>query len=558
MKQTYIDLMETALSAYSYEHIERYFESVKKDGLTEHGFARLVSNIGILIAHGRCSSLKKIFLEMMEFCCKTIPTVKAANDFSVREIISCICELEKADVPEALHCARWKGYLASIDPYTCYNVIARTPSDKVKNWALFTAVSEFFRQEAGLCNSQEFIDVQLASQLQWLDENGMYMDGREETHHPILYDLVPRGLFSLLLDHGYRGEHYQAIDACLKKSALHTLEMQSPNGEVAFGGRSNQFIHNEPWMMAIFEYEAKRYAREGNMALAMRFKSAIDRAMRVTKEWLSKRPIYHVKNRFPTESKFGCEEYAYFDKYMITVASKLHAAYQLCDDSVPTCLEEDRVPTVWATSKHFHKLFLKAEGYGLEFDLDADPHYDASGLGRLHRVGAPSAICLSTPCPAEPSYKVDVAQPYALSLCPAVLEGENWISAADAGAQYEILDTYQGSDHAAVTLCTRFDDGKQVTSRYRVDRNGVTIDVWGEGKTAFLLPVFHFDGEAYTRVEQEGQSVRVYYDGWCCCYEVFGDLISENRLFANRNGHYQTFIAAAPQCVRVKIEIVKA
>ena len=71
--------MERALSAYTDEHIARYFEDVKRDGLTEHGFPRLTANIGILLAHGRRADLRTTFLEMMEFCCRTIPMVKAAN-----------------------------------------------------------------------------------------------------------------------------------------------------------------------------------------------------------------------------------------------------------------------------------------------------------------------------------------------------------------------------------------------------------------------------------------------------------------------------------------------
>ena len=53
MKEKYIELMEKALSAYTDEHIQRYFNDVKTNGLTEHGFPRLTANIGILIAHGR-------------------------------------------------------------------------------------------------------------------------------------------------------------------------------------------------------------------------------------------------------------------------------------------------------------------------------------------------------------------------------------------------------------------------------------------------------------------------------------------------------------------------
>ena len=51
-KSRYIDLMDTVLSAYTDEHIERYCNDVKNHGLKEHGFPRLTADIGILIAHG--------------------------------------------------------------------------------------------------------------------------------------------------------------------------------------------------------------------------------------------------------------------------------------------------------------------------------------------------------------------------------------------------------------------------------------------------------------------------------------------------------------------------
>ena len=40
---------------------------------------------------------------------------------------------------------------------------------------------------------------------------------------------------------------------------------------------------------------------------------------------------------------------------------------------------------------------LKFGEYFAEYDTNADFHYDANGLGRIHRLGAPSAICLSVP-----------------------------------------------------------------------------------------------------------------------------------------------------------------
>lgn len=560
MKEKYIDLMEKALSAYSYKHIMRYFNDVKKSGLKEHGFPRLTADIGILISHGRRKDLLPMFLEMMEFCCKSIPCVKAANDFSVREIVCCLLEIEKNNIVSKEETERWRNYLSTIEPTNCYNQFATSPTDtNVRNWALFSAVSEYFRQNAGICDSIKFIELQLKQQLQWFDENGMYRDNKhaENRYQHIMYDLVPRGLFSLLLDQGYRGLSYDVIDATLKKAGLLTLDMQSPNGEMAFGGRSNQFLLNEAWMIVVFEYEAKRYAHQGNMELAAKFKAASARALAVTEEWLSKEPIRHVKNRFPTETKYGCEAYAYFDKYMITVASNLYAAYQICDDSIPFEKTFDHEPCVSVTSNYFHKLFLKAGGYGLEFDLNADPLYDANGLGRIHREGAPSLICLSSPCPATPRYVVDIAEPFAFSLSSSIYEDGEWHLGAQANNKYEILDTDCNNIKSFAKLRCNFAYGKSIEESYTVDADGVSVFIKGDGKIGFSLPAFCFDGEMHTKIFADKHSLDVEYNGWLCRYTTSGEIIDLNKIAANRNGHYRAFITTAQNDLFVKIKISK-
>lgn len=557
MREKYIELMERTLSAYSNSHIQRYFDEVRRDGLSEHGFPRLTANIGILIAHGRRIDLMPIFLEMMEFCCASIPRVLAANDFSVREIISAIRELESAGVVPMEHIERWREYLRSIVPEKCYNKYAKAPEDKVKNWALFTGVSEFFRHSAGLSHSEEFIETQLASQLKWIDENGMYMDGKEDVHHPIAYDLAPRGLFVLLLNEGYRGAHYEVIDDILRRSALLTLKMQSPNGEVAFGGRSNQFLHNEPWLMMIYEYEVKRYAREGNDELVRKFRAASLRALGVTEYWLSLDPIYHIKNRFSTETKHGCEEYAYFDKYMITVASMLHGAYLVCDDSIPELCEPDETPAVFETTEHFHKIFLKAGGYGVEFDTNGDPHYDASGLGRVHKVGAPSAICMSLPCPSEPNYRISIKNSEPLSFCPAVMHNGEWIFATGADTSYELLSLSTDENAAYANISCHFFNNQTVSAKYKVNEDGVKIEVSGDGDIAYMLPAFCFDGTDYTEISSSDNGVYVTYKGWRCSIETDGKIVETDTTSQNRSGYYKKFFAAAEKTLTVNIKITK-
>ena len=554
MKPRYLSIMSASLSAYPDSHIRRYFDEVKRNGLTEHGFPRLTANIGILLSHGVRTDLAPLFCEMMDFCCEQIPRVKAANDFSVREIICCLSELEPAGLfSEDL--VRWKHELSAIIPENCYNCYAKSPDSGVRNWALFTAVSEYFRQDMGLCDSRDFIDLQLQVQLKWLDENGLYCDAGGYAHQPIMYDHVSRGLFALLLHKGYRGKHYAAIDDCLRRTGMATLAMQSVTGEMAFGGRSNQFLHNEGWLAALLEFEANRYKREGDLPLAARFKAAALRAVEAAEGWLSRVPIRHVKNRYPTETRYGCEDYAYFDKYMITTASNFYAASLICDDSIPADPAEDTNPTAYLTSDRFHKLFLKAGGYGLEFDLNADPHYDASGLGRVHRQGAPSAICLSQPCAETPNFTVDIPTPAALSLCPACKTPEGWVFAAAPAAKYEVKE-YAADGHTATATLTCTYGEHTATLTYTVSANGIIITQNGEGEQSHALPVLTFDGEKHPVVTAEPSSVTVDYEGRTCRYTTNGGITDTGVTAANRNGHYRVFCASAFGSLRVHIEII--
>lgn len=557
MRELYIELMAQTLSAYSREHIERYFAEVKQNGLTEHGFPRLTSNIGILLSHGRCPELKSLFLEMMDFCCTEIPRVRAANDFSVREVVCCIRECEAAGSVDPERIKFWKSELSKIDPYSCYNVYATSAESDVKNWALFTGVSEFYRLSAGIGGDIEFVETQISSQLKWIDDCGMYMDARGDIHHPTVYDLVARGLFVMLLNEGYRGRYYYDIDLLLRRAALFDLKMQSPNGEIPYGGRSNQFLHNEPWLCAVLEYEAKRYAMEENLALAAEFRSAIRRALCVTEKWLEKRPLYHIKNRYPIDTRFGCERYAYFDKYMITAASNLYAAYSACDGRENIPANPDVKPRVFATTEHFHKMFLKAGGYGIEIDINADPHYDSSGVGRVHKADAPSPICLSVPCPRSGGGYVIPDGMSALSICVgAVVDGE-LVFATDDRVKYELAELYCDENASFANISCLFEDKKEIISEYKVDSSGVKIEASCDGEVALMLPAFYFDGESYTDISVDKNTLLVRYGGYICRYKTSGEILSLDISGANRNGLYKAFCAKGEHTLDVKIEIEK-
>lgn len=546
----YISLMEKALSAYSDEHIKNYFAQVKEQGLTEHGFPRLTANLGILISRGFRRDLLSVFIEMMDFCCENIPKVLAANNFSVREVICAIWELEKTDVVSKEKIDFWKNSLSTIDPYTCYSYSAKSEDEKIHtNWLIFSAVSEFFRQKAGLCQSDEFIDIQIATQLHYFDEMGMYKDNPNSPYHqPMVYDLVTRGLLILLLFSGYKGKFYKKIDEFLKKAGLFTLYMQSNSGELAFGGRSNQFIHNEAWLATILEYEAVRY-KNSDPHLAGVFKAAAIKATKNAENWLNKKPIYHIKNRFPLESKFGCEDYAYFDKYMITAASFFYTAEMVKDDTI-TPVFEDTKPFVKTTTDAFHKVFACAENYYVEFDLNGDPDYDASGLGRVHRKNTPTPICLSLPCPKKPKYVINTNDD--ASLAVGIFKEDSPVFATDL--TFNLENSKSDDNKAEFTLSVNLDQ-KKIFSTYTISDKGVDISISGYKNLCFMLPAFYFDGEKYTDISFDETSLSVNYEGYICKYTTNGRIVDNNKLASNRNGNYKIFYAQGNENLKVKIEI---
>ena len=550
MKERYIELMDRTLDAYTREHIERYFADVRRDGLTEHGFPRLTANIGILIAKGRRRELLPLFIEMMDLCCESFSrNVKAANDFSVKEILFCIRELIAADTVERSHVDRWLSDIGRLDRTLGYNVYARHESDKVHNWAAFTACSEQLRQVMGLCDSRDFIDVQVASQLQWLDGNGMYRD----PNNPMVYDLVTRGLFSVLLFHGYEGKYREAMDAALRSAGLHTLRLQSVSGEISFGGRSNQFLHNEAHHALICEYEARRYAAEGNLELAGKFKTSARLAIDNVEYWLSEPTVRHIKNRFPLSSGHGCENYAYFDKYMITVASFLYVAYLFCDDGIEPA-ERDFTPYAYSTSEDFHKLVLSASGYTLEFDTDADRHYDSTGLGRIHRVGAPSWLCLSCPATDIPNYRLISGAPRALSIVHGKRTGGEWKFCTDG--KYTVVRA-EASDHHAEAL---IEDSLGIRGEYMIAPVGmIAVSIFGnfDGEVGLMLPAFVTDGEKESVIVCKHSELIVECDGWVCRYSTDGKISPLGFEAENRNGRYAAYVAHGERSVRLRMHIYK-
>ncbi|MBO4262778.1 MAG: hypothetical protein J5903_03225 [Clostridia bacterium] len=555
VKERCLDIMERAIGCYSPERLEEYFSRVEKEGLTEHGFPRITANIGILNARGRRLDLFKCFVRGMDICCDQIPKVKAANEFSVRELCFAIKEAEKAKLVQKERIDEWKTRLGSRGPLDLYDCLY-TQAPDLHNWAFFGAVSEWTRYIFGMNGDRDFVDRQLATQISHFDGNGMYRD--IPPMNPMLYDYVPRMLAAILLEYGYDGKYAAILDGFLEKSGKISMKLQSVTGELPFGGRSNQFLLNEATMISVFLYEAKRYSERGNAELSGRFVGAADLAVRSIEYWLAAAPDRHVKNLFSQDSFFGCEDYAYFDKYMITLASNIYPALLIdVDAKIRPCLAEVGGFIV-ETSEHFHKTAINEGGYYLEFDTFADTHYDASGLGRVHKAGAPSTICLSVPFPpGMPEYRIDKENPCAFSICPAVKnEKGEWLFASDRKTVYALTEKSSKDGSSELTFECGFCDGTKAAFKCSVSSDGVILRAEATGKeVGICFPAFLFDGENHTEIVRTDNNISIKYRG-CVCEYTAKDIFDLGTTFSNRNGIYAGYLAKGDTAVELRITII--
>lgn len=78
-KEVYLDIMQKAVEAYSPQRIQQYADRVSSEGVTEHGFALLTSNVGIMVSRGRMPQMKDTFIELMDICAREVPIALEKN-----------------------------------------------------------------------------------------------------------------------------------------------------------------------------------------------------------------------------------------------------------------------------------------------------------------------------------------------------------------------------------------------------------------------------------------------------------------------------------------------
>jgi len=517
--------------------------------------ARFVGALGFLIDAGRCLDLVDVCARSLDVACRGLfhaheRPIRGA-DFYPKELMRGYLAL-RSHVAADRH-AEWGRLLGGYEPLRNYTYVLNAEEPVVlHNIVTFAVAGEAWKRKHGLCDNTPFIEAHLETQLDRFTEFGMYRD----PHDPLTYDFTASMNLSLMLHWGYDGAHAGFIDEMLRRGGLTTLCYMSNLGEAPFGGRSNQFNFTEATLAVLCEYEANRYKALGNLELAGRFKRAARLAAASVIRWLEMSPARFVKNGFDPESQHGRESrYGLYGIYLLLAASQFGFAHLLADDTIeerPLPYETDRI--LVHLPEAFHKIFATAGGYHLEIDTKADLHYDATGLGRIHRVSIPGELGLSTPIAADPGYLVSVdPAPRNVAIGPGWLKADGnvcWLADCSDEIRNVLVEVHRENSHGPVDFEVRYQGDltgcERVTERYSIGTDGVLITDTVSGAKGQLLvqiPLLESNGldRSEIKVDQRGFEVRSGTHRYRveCIFPSDVKTVLEPFMAPNRNGIYR-------------------
>ena len=518
--------------------------------------ARFVGALGGLMLQGRCldladSGIRALTAAAGDLYAAAQKPVKGSEFYGKELMLGYLALRNRVDDATL---ELWKKYLGGYNPDTSYDfVLGKLPAAELHNYTTFALAGEQFKKRYGIADNTDFIERHLATQLVRFNRFGMYHD----PVNPMTYDAVGRMNLSLLLFWGYDGPQRGALEELLRRGALTMLLTMSTTGECPYGGRSNQQNFNEATAALLFEYEAARVKRAGDAELAGVFKRAARLAVLSVKRWLDLRPVGFLKNGFPTSSQHGRQKgYGFYGVYSLLIASQLGLARLVSDPKIKERpVPWERGAYVIRLDDDFHKVFASCGGYHIEIDIRADHHYDATGLGRLHKVGVPTETALSTPIVPKPEYLVSTPEaPRAVAIGPGwESRGRaQWLSDLSSEiekVEFEVLDEKPESvNFRIVYVIGKAGDG--VVETYELDGRGLNVG-WeirpgtGEsrGGIRVQMPLLLTDGRHESKLRPGKSSFEVEYQGHVykvVCQAPPGvEATLESFTVPNRNGIYR-------------------
>jgi hypothetical protein len=438
-------------------------------------------------------------------------------------------------IATAEQAAKWEKQLRGIDPPKIYRV------DLAKmNWNIVSTSGECLRRLDGYVDDSmkeaqwAYIEQSLSGHAERLTRFGMY----DDPGAPLAYDAFSRiWLEDLMANKAYDGAMAEKIQNFLDAGGLSSLLLVSPIGEWASGGRSAFHNWNEAEIAAICEYNAVRWHAANRDDIAGAFKRAAHLSLASMKRWQrDSGELYIVKNRAEPDKRLGFERYSNHSQYNLLPMAMLAMAYLNADEAIA----ERPIPSevggyVFDLRETFHKVAAAAGGYYVLIDTAGDPHYNATGLQRVHRTGVPYSP-LSDTATAQRDYgaKDDLRQSIVSSLQWQLKSatGEiSWrglgdfkeadpkkpgMSVTDTQLKVEAAEPNRVSFRLIYTLSEKAGATKSVSESYTIEPDGVVesqkLD-FPVDAAQFTFPALINDGKANTDVAVRDNIAEVSHAG---------------------------------------------
>ena len=483
------------------------------------------------------------------------------------------------DPAQAADEAEWTQLLTRLVPEKTYQDVKASG-----NWNIVNVSGECLRRHDGLvppdlmAAQMVYIEQSLARQERRMTRFGMY----DDPNAPLAYDAFPRlWMDDVLADGAYTGTHLDRWREFLTLGGLSTLLLLSPSGEWACGGRSAHHQWNEAEVAALSEINAVRWRALGRPDVAGTFKRAAHLALTSMRRW--RRPsgeLWIVKNRAAPATRHGFENYSFHSQYNLLPAAMLAMAYERADDAIPESpLPAETGAYVFDLRETFHKVCACAGGTYALVDTAADPHYNSTGLVRVHRAGvAQSAFSDNTAghrAYGPPSDPTSVALSPGLSWNAAPGDSlPDWVSLANfVGPMFAptllprtVASAALGAVHAEAGHATFMvhyalngDGARLLEEQYTVSADGVEVASRFAGDAAsvptrVVLPALVSDGANDVPITVMASRATAQLAGGETAWEVLGPehvtLALAGPRVPSHNGWTQALSADLPQGTR--------
>jgi len=508
---------------------------------------RFVGALGQLIGAGRCADLLDVCARSYEQVLSTITDPRTVPEFSLKELVLAHEALRTRVARERVE--RWEAHWRDYRLECAASCVHRNLDN---NFNTFALVGEFARIQAGLGGDMAFVERLIEKEMRHIDENGMY----EDPGGPLTYHVVVMQQWALLLMLGYRGRYHAAVRDAVRRGGLASLLMQSVTGQAPFGGRSNQFHHMEAQSAALFEVCARLARDDGDALLAGAFKRAARRDVALIRPWIMEmEPYRHLKQGFHPSLDHGNDAPGLYSVYGTLPASLLGMAVRTADETIGERLTPAELGGyVFCTTPRFHQVFAHCGGWTIQVDTKANLEKDATGLGRVQRVGLRPETILAGSIPARPNYSFAFPLPQR-----NVAIGPEWGAGqvcrlADFSAEIRevrVSRREESPEHVAFEIEYAGDLGglRSVREHYDLTPAGLRYRAETDPATRALrytVPIIETDGDARSEVESDGHAIRVLYRGGSFSVTVENGSISlTDERDANRNALYRVALATS-------------